>query len=232
MTLSGYLLFFIWLFILILLSFLIDKIWSRIIGKKYRFFVLIGVIVHELSHALVCLLTGAKIYSMNFFAKEGGYVKHGRSKFHFVGNALIAMAPIFGAFAALWGLIYYFGLRFDFSAINFSNGFFENFRILFQSSWVLVKQGYQKWQFWVLLYLIISICAALAPSKQDFKNAIWGLLFLFLIGLIILYFQETSNFLNILIGKYLSRVVVLGIFMEIISLIAGLPFYFLRKFSR
>jgi len=231
MTISSFLLFFIWFFILIFISFLIDKIWSRIIGKKYRFFVLIGVIVHELSHALVCLLTGAKIYSMNFFAKEGGYVKHGRSKLHFIGNALIAMAPIFGAFAALWGLSYYFGLRLNFSAVNFSGGFAENLKIFFRSGWDLFRQGYGNWQFWALLYLIISITAALAPSKQDFKNAIWGLLFLFLIGLIVLYFQQTSNFLDVLIGRYLSRVVVLGIFMEIISLIVGLPFYFLRKFS-
>jgi len=232
MNLSSFLLFFIWVFILITLSFLIDKIWSRIIGKKYQFFILVGVIVHELSHALVCLLTGAKIYSMNFIAKEGGYVKHGRSKLHFIGNALIAMAPIFGAFAALWGLSYYFGIKLDFSAVNFSGNFLENFKTFFQSAWNLLSQGFGRWQFWFFLYLIISITAALAPSKQDFKNAIWGLLLLFAIGLIILYFYESSNFLNILIGKYLSRVVVLGIFMEIISLVVGLPFYFLRKFSR
>ena len=66
---------FLWLIILFLVSFVLNNLWRKIfLGKKYRIFLAPGVIVHELSHAVACRLTGAKIKEINFFLWDGGLV--------------------------------------------------------------------------------------------------------------------------------------------------------------
>ncbi|MFH1366482.1 MAG: M50 family metallopeptidase [Patescibacteria group bacterium] len=228
MTLISYLIFFSWFFLLVFLSFLISKLWSRIFpGRKFRYFVAPGVIVHEFSHALACLLTGAKVTRISLFAPEGGFVEHGRSRFGFFGAALIAMAPIFGITLFLWLLAYWFGFSFDFQTIEFSSDILGNFKSLFFSAWDLVKSGAADWHFWIFVYLVISLSVSLAPSKQDFKNAFLGLLFLFAFGLAIFYWQGSNAFLTNLIGKYLGRVVSLAVVWEIIAIVLGLPLYLL-----
>jgi hypothetical protein len=230
MTLNTYLIFFSWFFLLIFLSFLIGNLWARIFpGRKFRFFVAPGVIVHEFSHALACLFTGAKVTRISLFAPEGGFVEHGRSRLGFLGAAIIAMAPIFGITLFLWLLSYWFGFALKFETIEFSANIFGNFKSLFFSAWDLLMSGATDWHFWIFVYLIISLSAALAPSKKDFKNAFLGLLFLFVIGLAIFYWQGSNAFLTKIISKYLGRVVSLAVIWEVIALALGLPIYLIKK---
>lgn len=230
MTLTSYLIFSSWFFLLIFLSFLIGELWSRIIpGKKFRYFVAPGVIVHEFSHALACLFTGAKVTRISLFAPEGGFVTHGRSRFGFLGQAMIAMAPIFGITIFLWLLSYWFGFSLKFETIEFSANIFGNFKNLFFSAWNLIVNSGTDWHFWIFVYLVISLGVALAPSKKDFQNAFLGLLFLFTVGLAIFYWQGTNGFLANLIGKYLGRVVSLAVIWEVIALVLGLPIYMIKK---
>ncbi len=64
--------------LLMLVGALLDHLWAKILGagKIYRIFVTPGILVHELSHALACLLMGAKVTDMTIFDKEGGHVTH------------------------------------------------------------------------------------------------------------------------------------------------------------
>ena len=180
MTIALYPVLFIWFIFLIGLSFVADKIWSKTIkGRKYRFFIAPGVIIHEFSHILACLLTGAKIHKISLFSREGGYVEHARSRLGFLGNAMIAMAPLFGITLFLWLLIFWFGFRLEFQAINFSADIFGNIKSLISSAWDLFSTGYTHWLFWIFIYLVISLSLALSPSQRDFKNAFFGLIFFF-----------------------------------------------------
>lgn len=232
MNISSYLIFFLWFFSLILLSFLIDRIWSRLLpGKKYRFFVAPGVIIHEFSHAMLCFFTGAKVTNFRIFSPEGGSVEHTRSRLGFLGAALIALAPIFGITLFLWALIYGFGFSFDFQTIEFSSAVTGNFKSLFFSAWDLMRIHLTDWRFWLFIYLVISLSIALAPSKKDFQNAFLGLLFLFVVGLAIFYWQGTNAFLTRLIGQYLGRVVSLGVIWEIFALLLGIPLLVLKKLT-
>jgi len=66
--------------------------------KLYYFYALLtspGVIVHELAHALFCLLGGVKIYKINLFRfqKVAGYVVHEEPK-GFVSSLLISFGPL------------------------------------------------------------------------------------------------------------------------------------------
>lgn len=229
-----YFAFFGWFLGLLFLSFLNERIWSRIFpGLKYRFFVAPGVIVHELSHALACILLLAPIRRISFFSRAGGYVEHGRSRFGFLGQALIAMAPIFGITLFLWLLIYWFGFALEIKAVDFSSADpGATIAAFFRSAWDLAAANWSAWPFWIFIYLVISLVSALAPSKKDFQNAFAGLVFLFFLGLIIIYAGWGQHFLINLIGQYLGYIISLGLIWQAFSLIIGLPVYVVRKFFK
>ena len=70
---------------------------------------LIGTPVHEMGHALMCLLFGHKITDMALWqpaSRDGnlGYVSHGynkRNPYHILGNLFIGIGPIFSGLAVL-----------------------------------------------------------------------------------------------------------------------------------
>ena len=102
MTLMMFLSFFVWMLILIVLSFLSDYLLARIFTQgKHRYFVGLGVIVHELSHYIACKLTGTRVHEVVFFEKTGGHVTH--DKRNPLITTVIAMAPLFGCSLFLWG---------------------------------------------------------------------------------------------------------------------------------
>lgn len=180
MTLNSYFIFFGWFFLLVFLSFLIGRLWARLLpGYKFRLFIAPGVIVHEFSHALACLFTGAKVTRISLFAPEGGYVEHSRSRLGFLGAAAIAMAPIFGITLLLWLLAYWFGLALDFKTIEFSAGFTGNFQSLF-----FLRPGYSKERQRRLAFLDFCLsgyffsCGS-GPVKKGFSERFFRLAFYF-----------------------------------------------------
>ena len=60
-----------------------------------------GALVHETSHAVLCVLTGAKIREFTVFAEQPRVV-HDRSRLPFVGELLISAAPIAGGLLFLF----------------------------------------------------------------------------------------------------------------------------------
>jgi len=231
MLFYSYLAFFIWFFILAFLSFINARLWAKVFrGMKFRYFIAPGVIIHELSHAVMCLFMLAPVRKISFFSRAGGYVEHGRSRFGFLGNTLISIAPIFGISLCLWLIIYLFNFSLSINPINFGSGFGDNLLVLFKSAWQLIENNGTSWPFWLFIYLVISLTSSLAPSKKDLKNAFWGLVFIFIIGYLIFYLGLGGQYLVSLISQYLGYVISLGVFWGLISLIIGLPIYFIKKF--
>lgn len=154
---------FFGLVFLLVLSFILNKILEKILtGKKYHYFLIPGIMVHELSHALACRLAGAKIREINFLSKNGGYVKYNSPKIPILGELLINFAPILGGAGIL--LFFFWLLNLDYRQPNLLS-----------------------WQFWLFTYLAISIIICLTPSKQDLKNSLTGILIIFIL-LLIIYF--------------------------------------------
>ena len=60
-----------------------------------------GAIIHESSHAILCLLTGAKITEFNIFSSQP-HVNHYKSRLPFLGELLISTAPIIGGLLFLF----------------------------------------------------------------------------------------------------------------------------------
>lgn len=136
---------------------IIAKVISRLLGGKIAYIVInmlmfIGVVHHELSHALLALVTGAKIVSIELFHPQNGTL--GKVKFIPRGNKIIqsvqltlsAIAPVIIGCVSEYILITY---------------------VLASTESVVIKC--------VVYYLIISILMHMTMSKQDIKNAIKGL---------------------------------------------------------
>lgn len=179
-----------WLAAVLLLSYGITRQAARVTsGYFFRLVIFPGVVVHELSHYLLCLATGAKVFEVKFFEKRqegnravyGGHVTHGPSKLPIVGEPLISFAPIFGCTAAIVLLTYIaddpLGL-FLASAIETGETAIPPLGSLLSAVAgmavrvpVRVIEHAGDWKFWGYLYLVGSLGIALAPSRQDFANS-------------------------------------------------------------
>ena len=174
---------------IIFLSFFIDFLLSNsFLGSGYRVFVGPGIILHELSHALLCFFTGAKINSISFFDKNGGSVQHKPSKIPILGPILISVAPfIFGAAA-----IYFLSRKIGMSAPNLAavdiskEGIIAFFRL------ALTSFNFKDILTLVIFYLILSFSVTMVPSFQDLRNMFLSLLTIGVVGYFVLKFTALS----------------------------------------
>jgi hypothetical protein len=76
----------------------------------YLFVRLPGVVLHECSHIIGCLMTGARIRNVVLFSKDGGSVTYTRPLLPFIGDVIISTAPLFLLPLALSFITWVFGM--------------------------------------------------------------------------------------------------------------------------
>lgn len=187
---------------------------SRIFrGKTYRYLIAPGVIVHEYSHAVGCVLTGARIREIRVFERTGGRVVHEESRLPF-GEGLISMAPIFGAALAAYLLA----------------------RLLVPGFVGLADVEFSSWRFLLFTYLAASITAAMAPSGQDLKVGLAGFSFGCLVLGVGASIEPVDAYFSALFGGALERlfaVVLFGlILLAVLTAAAGLAYLVLHRTTR
>ena len=245
MNYIAFITFFIWLGILIVLSFFVDYLLARIFSKgAHRFFVFLGVIVHEYSHAFGCLITRTKITEIKLFEESGGHVTH-QKRNPFI-TAIIGMMPLFGCSFFLFILAFLFnriGVLIDPEGISLSN---TNF---LSSFWqILIFAGatfYNNFAtlniviiifFILFLYFVGSVAACIAPSKTDLKNSFVGLIIIIILGFLTIFlhpvgyipgvveqFGTTTPILDftLLNLSYAISIGMIGVFLILLILIPG-----------
>jgi hypothetical protein len=157
-----------------------------------------GVIIHELSHALVVLLFtpfGFRITSITLFrikpvAQRGpsgrvvrsngpqslqlGEVQYMRPQGHlisYIGDGLSGIAPLIGGIAAFIFLYWVATGYYVWQVpLDFS-----------QTSWQIIRPGWPLWTLIFAPYLILTITSELWPSRQDWHGARWFVLGLFIL---------------------------------------------------
>ncbi len=179
--------FLILLISILVLSYGINAFLLTSIGGIYRLFVAPGVILHELSHAFACFFTGTKVTSINMFKKDGGEVRHARSKIPILGPIFISLAPfLVGGIA-----IYFFSRWMGLQALDI-NEFTLNPAEFLET----VKQSFIGIELndvtnWALLYLALSIAVTMIPSFRDLGNIIISII---LAGIVVFLIYRYTPF--------------------------------------
>ena len=202
-------------FILYVLSSITRRIFAKTLGSKTEVYITgwIGTPIHELSHALFCIIFRHKINDIKLFNSKSetiGYVLHSydsRSWYQQMGNFFIGVAPII-----MGTLIVY--LLFMLLAPELKNNIFEmpnlKYKQLFNSEILsiiyysisnifiytynifmnIIKNftlyaPFKSITFWIFLYLSISIASHMELSPADISHAWKGIIVIFALSLII-----------------------------------------------
>ncbi|MDD4290441.1 MAG: M50 family metallopeptidase [Patescibacteria group bacterium] len=154
---------------------------SNFLNNKYlnykiiRILYFLGAFIHESSHAIMCIFTGAKIEKIHIFSSQPKVV-HRQSKIPIIGQMLISFAPIAGGFLFIF-LINKFILG-NIITINSASKWKE----IFKTSFNLISQiNLFSWQGIVFILLLLNSGAMMGPSFQDIKNTWFALLILLFI---------------------------------------------------
>lgn len=181
--------------------------WRFLNYKITHFLYYIGAFVHETSHAILCVLTGAKIEEFTVFSDQPRVV-YRRSKIPFLGALLISAAPIAGGMLFLF-LVNRFPLG-NYFVVTAMHGM-PHWRDLLTEPLALVRQiNLLQWQSWVMILLFFNVGAMLGPSTRDLKNIWFLLLFLLFINWAFL-----ANF-----GLIAASLIVVNIALQIITIAA------------
>ncbi len=158
-----------------------------------------GTVIHELGHALFCVVFGHKITEMKLFSPDTengrlGYVKHSynpKNIYQLMGNFFIGIGPILLGTAAILLLAYWLiglnpfsaGTYFSFESSQLNS--WESLRELFQRLWnssghlfleIFSWQHLSSWQLYAFIYLVFAIGSSITLSPSDIKSALVGLI--------------------------------------------------------
>mgnify|MGYP001602124323 CR=1 FL=1 len=171
-----------------------------------------GVVIHELSHYSVSVLTGTPVHSVQFFSRTGGHIVHGQPKIPVVGQLFISFAPLVIGIALSVFLISHLPIEAG-NAWQLTLGKFKVGIPEVTGHWGLFD--------FIKLYLLFSIIMTLTPSRQDITASSAGIIVLFIVLYILklngwLYYSfEAINFLwyinaclaVIVLGAYLLKLI-------------------------
>lgn len=210
--------------VLILASLVNFFLSNSVLGKSYRIFVAPGVIIHELSHAFACLVTGAKISKVSLFDKEGGKVEHGSSKIPIIGQVLISTAPlIFGIV-----IVYLLSQKIGLEKVNF-----ESMKLSYSEIFSSIKNFTSNIDFGnrenlILIYLVFSLTVTMSPSRQDFKNIMFSIVVIFFLALIVYQFKH-FDMSKITIPVEVVTMLSTTLFLLILVLLLSIILYMVTK---
>ena len=198
-------------FILYLLSSMTRRIFAKTLGAKTELYITgwIGTPIHELSHALFCIIFNHKISDIKLFTTKSdtiGYVLHSydsRSWYQQIGNFFIGVGPIIMGTLIVYFLflllapelkenIFSVKIDYDKSAgilsmiySGISNIFISILNIFSNIiKNIIVSQSYKNIGFWIFIYLSISIASHMELSPADISHAWKGMLVIFAVSLI------------------------------------------------
>ena len=183
-------------FLVLAVIYILREIFLKISVRRpflYYSFLFPGIIIHELSHLILCLITFARVKDIKLFSKTGGFVEHETSRIPFLGNFLISIAPFLVGSTIIFFL---------------SSQIPTQFVDIFTSA-----------KYIGIFYFLLSILITFFPSRQDITNSP----FLYIASAVILGFALSRLNLNTIFTRFLltgaSAIIILIAAILIMSLI-------------
>lgn len=240
MDISGFLFIFITGIIVITISYALDRIWAAAMPVRaiYLFIRFPGVVLHECSHMIGCLVTGARIRNMVLFSDDGGSVTYSRPRLPYIGDVIISTAPLFLLPLALSLITWFFGssLGCFFPAFPATIESTEAVAGLMNAVFGTFSENlvtrFNGW-FLLYLYLTISLVLSVAPSTQDLKNAAAGMILLVIAGIVIVWSGiPPAVYVLTELVRLLGYGFTLGIVYGLVALFVSLPLLFWFAYKR
>ncbi|MGH4123707.1 MAG: metalloprotease family protein [Clostridium sp.] len=195
----------------------------------------IGVPIHEMSHAIFCVLFGHKIKKVVLLQRRDekgvlGYVSHAynpNSVYQQAGNFFIGIAPIFGGISVIIALMYIMipktyneFINISLNNINITSISPETIKVILNSYIDLIKTIFSMNNFanpYFILFLFLAICISshISLSSADIKGASKGLIIIFSLILVVNVLGISRFFMAESILKY--NIILIGFL--IVSLI-------------
>ncbi len=212
---------------------------------------IVGTPIHELSHALMCLIFGHRITEVKLYAPNSqdgtlGHVSHSYNRknvYHQIGNFFIGTAPVVLGGAVIL-LLMALLVPHSFDAVM---GEVETLTEIDMTTFPIAEyfeyignailavfsaETFSSWQGWVFIILAIMIASHMEMSGADIKNSSLGFLFLaillFLVdGVIYLISPEALESINgaaVSLGLILSAFLSISVLFLLSLLLIGLIF--------
>lgn len=208
--------------IVVVFAYILERILLNVLGFfLFRILVIPGIIVHELSHAIIAIIFGSKIKSIKVFKKEGGEVGYSKPKFPIISQPLISIFPVIGATLVLYAVSLAIGFSWD-QILSESKFSFDNIKNIF------INFPKDNWFYFLFLYLILSLTASMGPSKKDVVSAVGGLVFLLIISVAIFYFIPQS----LVFWDKLSMIYLISLYLLIIGLAVSIVLWIVKSLIR
>lgn len=221
-----------------------------------------GVIIHELSHYIMCKIFRYRVTEVKLFRPIAGkvdgvlgYVRHSHNPRNSIQNAgmfFIGTAPILGGAVSLW-LALRFLLPDTFTTLMsyvnqtpsfMSVGLKEFIISQISAIWYIIQLIFNSIDinninFWIFLYLAISIASHIGLSGADLNGSIHGLISLFVMvfvvgfvlsifGINMIDYLNKISVYNLLLSVMLNVALALALIHLIISYVIKFIFGFLR----
>lgn len=224
------------------------------IGIGYRGVIItgLGVVIHELSHLIFVLLGGMKPTEVKLFRPikgytDGrlGYVKYSYNKNNIIHRMflfLVGIAPIIGGTVFLFIILkllipdtYYQFVEISKQTLEISKKIevfsLEFILVIIKTSFNMIivlfaKDNFSKLQFWIFVFLSISIASHMSLSSADIKGALKGLPSVIIAILVVkmgmlIFGIDLDKMMKIdyVINTYVSMFLMLAILFSIINVI-------------
>ncbi|MGR3178231.1 MAG: hypothetical protein ACUZ8E_09265, partial [Candidatus Anammoxibacter sp.] len=241
-----YFAFAIELLAIVFLSYVVERLWVKYINSKIlKFFLFPGSVAHVLSHALLCLVTGATIKNLNIFDFKNNEIQYVRPKIRYICDFLIVVAPIFGCGIILLFLASHLGSsagenQHISTSIGWKdnvNSLAETVRITLETFWSEINHHEIAPSIFIFVSIIFTV--SMAPKSSEFKFLILGLITAavipFLLEMAGVSLQSTDLFSTLINGLWhliTLSISVLGALLCITLVIVGLVQGFKLVFSR
>jgi hypothetical protein len=144
--------------------------WHFLNYKLNEYLYYLGVFVHETSHALVAILTGAKVTEYKFITSRPRVAYYG-SRIPLIGNLLISVAPIIGGLGFIFLLDKFFLNIYVMPPFMDWHLFYSDFIYLLNQIDLTFYKTY------IIAFVFLNVGAMISPSVRDLKN-VWPLMLL------------------------------------------------------
>ncbi len=201
---------------------------------------IVGTPIHELGHAIMCIIFGHKITDISLFSPDSttgvlGYVNHSYNKknlYHQIGNFFIGIGPIISCGIAMSLIMYLAVPSIYYSVISAINnntytlsGAVDAINqslnlILFNSS------NLKDFNWWIFIILNFSIALHMAISVPDIRCSAKGLLFILgallaldiVVGIISIHTLNAITDIILSLSYFLIALLALSLLMSLIML--------------